>query len=81
MKALNIGHGDEVITVANTAIPTITAIINSGAEPRFVDVEENYLIDPTKIKRLISKKTKAIIPVHLYGKTCNMENNKNFKKV
>ena len=72
LKALNIGSGDEVITVANTAIPTITAIVNSGATPRFVDVDENYLIDCNKIKSQINKKTKAIIPVHLYGQTCNM---------
>ncbi len=73
LKALNIKKGDEVITVANTAIPTITAIINSGAHPKFVDVNKNYLIDPKKIIMAINKKTKAIIPVHLYGKTCDMK--------
>ena len=73
LKALNIGRGDEVITVSNTAIPTITAIVNSGAIARFVDVNENYLIDYNKIDSAINKKTKAIIPVHLYGQTCNMK--------
>jgi aminotransferase EvaB len=73
LKALNIGKGDEVITTANTAIPTITAIVNSGAKPKFVDVDADYLINPNKIIKLITKKTKAIIPVHLYGQTCNME--------
>jgi len=73
LKALNIGHGDEVITVANTAIPTITAIVNSGAIPRFVDVDKDYLIDCNKIQSAINKNTKAIIPVHLYGQTCNMK--------
>jgi len=72
LKALNIKKGDEVITVANTAIPTITAIINAGATPKFVDVCEDYLIDTKKIISSINKKTRAIIPVHLYGKTCNM---------
>ena len=72
LKALNIKKGDEVITVANTAIPTVTAIINAGAHPRFVDINESYLLDPEKIVSVINKKTKAIIPVHLYGKTCDM---------
>ncbi len=73
LKALNIGLGDEVITVANTAIPTITAIINSGAKPKFADVGEDLLIDYKNLDKLITKKTKAIIPVHLYGQTCNMK--------
>ena len=73
LKALNISSGDEIITVANTAIPTITAIVNSGAIPRFVDVDKDYLIDCDKIEAAINKNTKAIIPVHLYGKTCNMK--------
>ena len=80
LKALNIGKGDEVITVSNTAIPTITAIVNSGAIPRFVDVNENYLIDYNKIDSAINKKTKAIIPVHLYGQTCNMKEILRIKK-
>ena len=73
LKALDIGYGDEVITVSNTAIPTITAIVNSGARPRFVDVGEDYLMDCSKIVKLINKKTKAILPVHLYGNTCDMK--------
>jgi len=73
LKALNIKHGDEIITAANTAIPTISAIINSGATPRLVDIKNDYLIDCEKIEKLINKKTKAIIPVHLYGLPCDME--------
>jgi dTDP-3-amino-2,3,6-trideoxy-4-keto-D-glucose/dTDP-3-amino-3,4,6-trideoxy-alpha-D-glucose/dTDP-2,6-dideoxy-D-kanosamine transaminase len=73
LKALNIGPGDEVITVANTAIPTITAIVNSGAKPKFADIGKDYLMEPKNITKLITKNTKAIIPVHLYGQTCNME--------
>ena len=45
LKALDIGNGDEVITVSNTAVPTVTAIVNAGAKPKFVDVDENYLMD------------------------------------
>ena len=72
LKALEIKKGDEVITASNTAIPTISAIINSGAYPRLVDVGEDYLIDVKKIQKEINSKTKAIIPVHLYGQSCNM---------
>ena len=74
LKAMNIGENktDEVITVSNTAIPTISAIVSSGARPRFVDVGEDYLMDVNKLKNLINKNTKAIMPVHLYGKMCNM---------
>ena len=73
LLALNIKKGDEIITSANTAIPTISAIINSGANPRLVDIGDDYLIDYKKIEKSINKKTKAIIVVHLYGQSCNME--------
>ena len=51
---------------------TISAIVNSGAIPKLVDVGEDYLIDTSKIEKLITKRTKAIIPVHLYGQACDM---------
>ena len=54
LRALNIGKGDEVITVSNTAIPTVTAIVNAGAKPRFVDVNDNYLMDYNKIELAIN---------------------------
>jgi dTDP-4-amino-4,6-dideoxygalactose transaminase len=73
LKALNIGEGDEVISVANTAIPTISAIIATGAKPVLIDIGEDYLIDVFKIERAINAKTKAIIPVHLYGQACDMD--------
>ena len=73
LLALGIGKDDEVITVSNTAIPTVSAIRSSGAKVRFVDIENDYLINSKKIERYISKKTKAIIPVHLYGQACDME--------
>ena len=64
---------DEVTTVANTAIPTVSAIRQSGAKPVFVDVNENALIDATKIKEVTTSKTKASIAVHLYGYPCDIE--------
>lgn len=68
LMALGIGKGDEVITTPFTAIPTVSAIIDSGATPVFVDIKEDtYLIDLDKIKAAITKKTKAIMPVHLFG--------------
>jgi len=73
LMAINIKKGDEVITASNTAIPTISAIVNSGARPILVDVKEDYLIDVDQIEKKITNKTKAIIPVHLYGKSCDME--------
>ena len=73
IKSLNIKPGDEIITAANTAIPTITAIINAGAKPKLVDIGDDYLIDVTKIEKEINLRTKAIIPVHLYGQTCEMD--------
>ena len=73
MKSLDIKNGDEVITAANTAIPTISAIRSTGATPKLVDIDDNYLIDVSKIEREITKKTKVIIPVHLYGQTCDMD--------
>ena len=74
LKAIGVGNGDEVITVSNTAVPTISAIDAAGAKPVFVDIEENtFNIDPSKIESAITSKTKAIIPVHLYGNPCNME--------
>ena len=74
LKGFDIGSGDEVITVANTFAATVEAIVQSGADVKFVDIDEKtFNLDVTKIESCISKKTKAIIPVHLYGQSCNME--------
>tara|TARA_B100001057_G_scaffold299233_1_gene299346 strand:+ start:5858 stop:6988 length:1131 start_codon:yes stop_codon:yes gene_type:complete len=73
LKSLGIKRGDEIITAANTAIPTISAIRSSGAIPKLVDIGDDYLIDCSKIERAVTKKTKVIIPVHLYGQTCDMD--------
>lgn len=73
MRALNIGAGDEVITVSHTAVATIAAIIASGATPVLVDIEPvYYTMDPECFKRAITSKTKAVIPVHLYGQPADM---------
>ena len=68
LKALGVGTGDEVITVANTATPTISAIRMTGAMVVFVDVDEQSLnMNPELIEQRITKKTKVILPVHLFG--------------
>lgn len=73
LKALGIGSGDEVITVSNTAIPTVSAIVTVGATPVFVDINrETYLMDVNKIEDAITPKTKAILPVHLFGQCVDM---------
>jgi aminotransferase EvaB len=68
LMALGVGHGDEVITVANTAVPTVSAIRAVGAIPVFCDVEESTcLMDLTQVPGCITQKTRAVIPVHLFG--------------
>ena len=72
--ACGIEHGDEVITVPNTAVPTISAISFAGARPVLVDVTpDTYTIDTKKIEKKITNKTKAIMPVHFYGHSAEME--------
>jgi dTDP-4-amino-4,6-dideoxygalactose transaminase len=74
LLALGIGRGDEVITVPNTFIATVEAIIFAGATPVFVDIDENsYTMDPDLIEGAITSKTKAIIPIHLFGQMADMD--------
>ena len=74
LMGLDIGRGDEVITTNLTAFPTITGIIRSGAKPVVVDISiKDGLIEYKEIEKKINNKTKAIIPVHLYGQCCEME--------
>ena len=74
MKALGIGPGDEVITVPNTAFPTAEAITLSGASVVFADINpETFNIDPAVVEKKITRKTRAIIPVHLYGQPAQMD--------
>lgn len=72
LRSLNIGAGDEVITAANTATPTVSAIREAGAMPVLVDCDEHFLIDVNKIESAITPNTKAVIPVHLYGQPADM---------
>jgi dTDP-4-amino-4,6-dideoxygalactose transaminase len=72
--ALGVGPGDEVITVPNTFIATAEAITYCGAKPVFVDVDEKtYTMNPSLIEAAITPSTKAIIPVHLFGQTADMD--------
>ena len=74
LVGLGIGHGDEVITVPNTFIATAEAISFCNATPVFVDIDEHtYTMNPDLIEQAITPKTKAIIPVHLFGQTANMD--------
>jgi dTDP-4-amino-4,6-dideoxygalactose transaminase len=74
LRAYGVGPGDEVVTVANTFIATGEAIFLNGATPVFVDVDDvTYTLDPSKLEAAITKKTKVIIPVHLYGHPCAMD--------
>ncbi len=74
LKALGVGAGDEVITVPNSFYATVEAILLAGATPVFVDVEaDTALMDITQVESKISHKTKALLPVHLYGQPVSME--------
>lgn len=81
LMALNIGDGDFVITVPNTAVPTVSAISMVGAEPLFVDIDEKtMLLSVDKLKYMLAalpkeklNRTKAVVPVHLYGMMCQVD--------
>jgi dTDP-3-amino-2,3,6-trideoxy-4-keto-D-glucose/dTDP-3-amino-3,4,6-trideoxy-alpha-D-glucose/dTDP-2,6-dideoxy-D-kanosamine transaminase len=74
LKALGISPGDEVITVSNTAVPTVSAIVSTGAVPRFVDIDpETYLMDVNRLETAVTDRTRCILPVHLFGQCVDMD--------
>jgi len=73
LKMLGIGNGDEVITTALSWISTSETISQVGAKPVFTDIDDFFLLDTEKLEEKITSQTKAIIPVHIYGQTCNMD--------
>ena len=71
LKALGVGEGDEVIVPSNTYIASLLAVTYTGATPVMVEPNAQTMnIDPAKIEQAITAKTKAILPVHLYGQCC-----------
>lgn len=74
LKALDIGPADQVITVANTAVPTVAAIRATGATPVFVDVEpDTFLLDVSRLEQAFTSATRCVVPVHLYGQAVDMD--------
>ena len=74
LYALDIKNGDEVLVPSFTFVATANAVVSTGAKPVFVDIlKENYTMDPDDLEKKITKKTRAIIPVHLYGNVANIE--------
>ena len=74
MRSFGLKKGDEVISVSNTAVPTISSIVAANGTPRFVDIDPNsYLMDVNKLEKSITKKTKGVIVVHLFGQCVDMD--------
>lgn len=74
MRALGVGEGDEVVTVSNTAAPTVVAIDAVGARPVFVDIDPaTYLMDVTQVESVLTEHTACLLPVHLYGQAVDLE--------
>ncbi|MBU0457438.1 MAG: DegT/DnrJ/EryC1/StrS family aminotransferase, partial [Nanoarchaeota archaeon] len=74
LQSLGIGQDDEIIVPSHTAFPTIEPILQLGAKPIFVDIDQKtYTLDPEQIKEKITPKTKAIIPVHIYGNSADLD--------
>ena len=74
LAACGIGRGDEVITVAHTAVATVAAIELAGATPVFIDIEPDYFtLDPEQLEAAVTPKTKAIVPVHIYGQPADLQ--------
>ena len=79
LRAMGIGHGDEVITVSHTAVATVAGIEAAGATPVLVDVEPDYYtMNPDQLEEVFSPRTKAVMPVHLYGQPADLNQIMNF---
>ena len=73
LLALGVGNGDEVVTSAYSFIASANAVLHAGASPVFADINaKDFNVDPEKVKRKVTKRTKALLPVHLYGYPCKM---------
>lgn len=74
LAACGIGPGDEVVTVSHTAVATVAAIELAGAKPVLVDIEPDYFtLDPAQLERVVTSRTKAVIPVHIYGGAADLD--------
>ena len=74
LQAVGVEPGNEVLTAANTCVPTVAAIEQAGAVPGLVDVDlDTYTLDPQRLEEAIGERTRAIVPVHLYGRCAEME--------
>ena len=74
LQAVGVGPGDDVVTVANTCVPTIVGIEATGARPVLVDVDpDTFTLDPDKLEAALTERTRAIVPVHLYGQCADLE--------
>jgi dTDP-4-amino-4,6-dideoxygalactose transaminase len=73
LLAAGIGPGDEVITVGHTFVATVSAIVHAGAKPVLVDVRDDYNMAPDNFEAAVTPNTKAVIPVHLNGRVCDMD--------
>lgn len=80
LTGIGLKKNSEIITVAHTYVATLAAIKHVGFKPVLADISEDFNIDPKKIEKLITKKTKAILPVHLYGHSCEMDKIMNIAK-
>lgn len=72
LRAVGVGPGDEVVTVSNTAAPTVVAIDAVGARAVFVDIDDHYLMDTTQLEGAVTGRTRCLLPVHLYGQCVSM---------
>jgi dTDP-3-amino-3,4,6-trideoxy-alpha-D-glucose transaminase len=73
LRAVGVGPGDEVVTAANTCVPTVAGIEASGAAAVLCDVDDSFTLDPARLEEAITPRTRAIVPVHLYGQCADMD--------